>query len=432
MHFDRFVDRRTLACDGGAAQDSGTFMLRRRTLQLGRSFQLVAATLGVPALWLACSSAATNSNPPPGSYTLPDGSVVTPGNGTAGNANGGATGGGNGGGGTSTGGGDDSGLVVGADSSTDLDATACWATVTLLDAGPEAGPDAEEPCDYLVPCGLDNEGLAPVNGCQVVPTGPDGGPVDPATIGFPYCQLVDGRGCSDGGYAPTDSGGVEFVCAICPGGGGRRPGGHVREMARGWTEAGAYFAEMAALEAASVRAFDDLARELAAHGAPEELVLAARASARDEVRHARAMRALASRHGGSVRPAQAKRLGRRTLAAIAKENAVEGCVRETFGALVNAWQAAHAEDASVRAAMAEIARDELRHAALSWEIAAWAETKLGERDRREIARAKRKAVARVVRDAQHEGGSGLRGLAGLPSANVARELARGLATELWS
>jgi hypothetical protein len=46
---------------------------------------------------------------------------------------------------------------------------------------------------------------------------------------------------------------------------------------------------MAQLEAASIVAFDRLARELDAHGAPAELVAEARRAKTDEVRHARTL-----------------------------------------------------------------------------------------------------------------------------------------------
>jgi hypothetical protein len=56
----------------------------------------------------------------------------------------------------------------------------------------------------------------------------------------------------------------------------------------------------------------------------------------------------------------------RSLEELAVENAVEGCVRETYGALTAIWQARTAKDPSVAAAVRRIARDETRHAALSW------------------------------------------------------------------
>jgi hypothetical protein len=66
----------------------------------------------------------------------------------------------------------------------------------------------------------------------------------------------------------------------------------------------------------------------------------------------------------------------RELEAIARENAVEACVGETYGALAAAWQADHARDAEVRDVMRAIAPDELRHAALGWAIDTWAKTRL--------------------------------------------------------
>lgn len=55
------------------------------------------------------------------------------------------------------------------------------------------------------------------------------------------------------------------------------------------------------------------------------------------------------------------------------KSATEGCVRETLGVLIGMWQAPFARDPKARCAMARIARDEGRHAALSWQIVAWIE-----------------------------------------------------------
>src|SRR6185295_13249702 len=123
----------------------------------------------------------------------------------------------------------------------------------------------------------------------------------------------------------------------------------------------------------SIHAFRRLARELRAHGAPSDLVNAARACARDEARHARTMARLARAHGATIDRVHVEDVGTRDLEAIARENAVEGCVGETYGALLAIWQAEHAADADVRAAMREIAPDEMRHAALAWAVATWAD-----------------------------------------------------------
>lgn len=86
---------------------------------------------------------------------------------------------------------------------------------------------------------------------------------------------------------------------------------------------GAWLAEMARLEAASVFAFDRLARELVAHRAPPTLVAAARRAERDELRHARIARALARRWGHPPEVVTAAPLPVRGLRAIAEENAIE-------------------------------------------------------------------------------------------------------------
>src|SRR5262245_10013390 len=96
---------------------------------------------------------------------------------------------------------------------------------------------------------------------------------------------------------------------------------------------------MAELEAASVRAFEVLAAELEQYGAPQRLSEAARAAATDEVRHAASTAEWARALGANVAQVAVPARGVRSLAAIALDNAVEGCVRETFGAVIGAYQA---------------------------------------------------------------------------------------------
>jgi len=135
----------------------------------------------------------------------------------------------------------------------------------------------------------------------------------------------------------------------------------------------AYFAACAELEAASVPAFARLEAELLHHRAPPALVRAARRARADEVRHARDVLGLARRFGHRAPlPEVSAPAHLRALESVAMENAVEGCVRETVGAAVAAVQAARASDPRVRAVMRQIARDEARHAALSWRVHGWA------------------------------------------------------------
>jgi hypothetical protein len=182
---------------------------------------------------------------------------------------------------------------------------------------------------------------------------------------------------------------------------------------------GAFFAESAWLEAASIHSFERLARELADHAAPDELVQAARTAAKDEARHARALARLARKYDAEI-PRVVHRDGpTRSLEAIAIENAVEGCVGETYGALVAHWQAEHASDREVREAMATIAPEELSHAALAWAIAEWADARL-DAEARDRVRDARDAAREVVLDAKVD--RRIAEVAGAPTSEIARAL----------
>ncbi|CAM4518378.1 hypothetical protein [Corallococcus exiguus] len=214
---------------------------------------------------------------------------------------------------------------------------------------------------------------------------------------------------------------------------GRRPEGLCSDGAvvQGTPVLGVLFAKIAHMEAASVPAFERLADELTHHGAPEHLVRAARRSAKEEVRHAEAMASLARRHGASMPELKVDPFQERSLEALAIENAVEGCVRETYGALLAGWQARSAEDAQVRESLSAIAPDELRHAELSWAINAWAMERLSPDSRERVDAARCEAW----RELEHDAASShlpdeVARHSGLPSAEVARELVRELASEL--
>jgi hypothetical protein len=213
---------------------------------------------------------------------------------------------------------------------------------------------------------------------------------------------------------------------------GRRPAGWLphREATPSST-LGDYFAAMAALEAASVAAFEILASELAYHGAPAALVMAAREAARDEVRHAEKTAALARRFGVCPDAPHVSERPVRDLLAIALDNAVEGCVRETFGAAVGCYQVQAARDPEVALLMHEIAEDETRHAALALEIDAWLRPQLSAAGRAQVEAARRAAIKAVGREAGERNPS-LRELAGLPDLAQATRLHDSLCRELWN
>jgi len=213
--------------------------------------------------------------------------------------------------------------------------------------------------------------------------------------------------------------------------GGRRPDGFV-SPACAHHGAGAWIARNAMMEAASVTAFARLVRELVRFGAPAELIAEARAAIADELVHAELTAELARTLGGMVEPPVITAAGEPpTLEQLALENAVEGQVAETFGALVATCQASTATHPDVRRVFGVLARDESRHAALAHQLGAWFESRLGWRERNNVAAARQRAVAQIIADGI---GSALapdeRAVLGLPDPEMLARGARQLFGEL--
>jgi hypothetical protein len=145
-------------------------------------------------------------------------------------------------------------------------------------------------------------------------------------------------------------------------------------------------------------------------------------AASDERRHARVTAALARSFGAEPLVPRPHRATRATLEVLATENAVEGCVRESMGALVAAHQAAHATDPRLARAMRQIARDEVRHAALAWAIDAWAMPRLDGAARARVRAAQLDAFEGMRRDAARRLPPEIVDQAGLPSAAAAARL----------
>jgi len=256
--------------------------------------------------------------------------------------------------------------------------------------------------------------------------------------GFNGCALPDDyvaayhasqSAAADGGAVgcPSFASSVKLMCSsVCE---GRRTSGVDDPEARQNMSVGDYLAACSYLESASVHAFARLRAELAAHGAPRDLLDAAEEAERDEVRHTELTRALAMRFGVEPRAASVGASEARPLFDIARENAVEGCVRETYGAIAALVRAARAKDPHIRATMRSIAHDECRHAELSWRIAEWAMPRLRAVEQEELARSMHEAVGELAR-AQDDASSECRSFLGLPSARERRVLVAQLAEAL--
>ena len=263
----------------------------------------------------------------------------------------------------------------------------------------------------------------------------DGGVPTDASLSFSTCATLCGGAATCSRGPAFDGGPIALECAPECARLGRAFAGmqRTRIRARGrLSPVARFFAESAQLEASAVDAFRILAGELAAHRAPSALVRSARAAARDEVRHARITRTIAGRYGACPLPPRTASREVRPLEAVALENAIEGCVRETFAALVAHHQAATATDPEVRAAMASIAVDETRHAALGWEVAAWAETRLSASARARVRAARRDTVEKLRAEVAREVPSSLVEVAGLPDAASAARMLAVIEAALWT
>ena len=139
----------------------------------------------------------------------------------------------------------------------------------------------------------------------------------------------------------------------------------------------AHWAQEAAFEHASVASFGRAALALLSHGAPSDLVARAHMAAAEEVEHARVGYALSSAYSGEVRgpgPLPVADLAPLpgTLAALAVETFLDGCVNETVAALTLAEAADRTKGATLRSLLRGIASDEERHAELGWLTVGWA------------------------------------------------------------
>lgn len=145
---------------------------------------------------------------------------------------------------------------------------------------------------------------------------------------------------------------------------------------------GAEWRENGKKEHASVAAFAQLTVDLMAVGAPPELVAAAQRDALDEIRHAAACFAIARDIDGRVESpspfpdARARRLlftSSRSIALtqMAIDALADGVLNEGIAARLLAQLARSCEVPALSSILRDMAADESRHAAHSWDIVAW-------------------------------------------------------------
>ena len=129
------------------------------------------------------------------------------------------------------------------------------------------------------------------------------------------------------GHILCEGKGYSYFCL-----GGRRPIGHI-DQPLNYPNLPAFIAASAHLEAASAVAFTQLAERLQRWEAPASLVKRCRAAAAEEKVHAELLGALAYEAGVNVEPMTETEFPV-DLVCAALDNAVEGCVVETWSAVV--------------------------------------------------------------------------------------------------
>lgn len=211
--------------------------------------------------------------------------------------------------------------------------------------------------------------------------------------------------------------------------GGRRPLCHrPAELSEG-NILGTQLAGMAHMETVSVTAFEELAQQLSSLGAPKDFINRCRSAANDERLHAALLNKLANRYGGSFNGEALPCDTGASLLDIALHNAVEGCVNEAWAACLAAHQARAATDATIRRVFAQIARDEVRHAQLAWDLHGWMLSQLTEAEQALVQEAQQEAID-ALQQQQVNNDNAMTRFIGLPDANTNRRLKAAFAQEL--
>ena len=194
---------------------------------------------------------------------------------------------------------------------------------------------------------------------------------------------------------------------------------------------GQYLADMTAMETAAITAFYYLSRELEAYGAPVELIARSRQAVLEETRHSEMAALLAASFDAEMPDVSVNDFCLRSLYEIAMENAVEGCVNETFAAACGLWQSEYAQLDVFREVIAHITEEEMGHAGLSWEIHQWVMPQLSQSEQELICIAQAEAVENLIGEFKQESDPVVQQAFGLPTKDDAARLFVQLKESVW-
>lgn len=183
---------------------------------------------------------------------------------------------------------------------------------------------------------------------------------------------------------------------------GRRPHDYAEPETLPADALAAFLVQSAHLEAASVVAFRELAQQLEQFGASQELIQRCLEAAEDEVLHTRLMTELAEAEHVTVPEVVLPIQQEISFFEIARHNAIEGCVLETWAAVQAHVYAQTAADPKLRSVMARIAEDETRHGQLAWDLHSWFMGQVTEAQRLQITEEQAEALAALPQHARRQ------------------------------
>jgi hypothetical protein len=238
---------------------------------------------------------------------------------------------------------------------------------------------------------------------------------------YDYLCSCDYSGSDEQGMHPVT---CEYtVCAV-----EGRGHGNIQKLSTisGKNERARYFARAYHAEASSVAAFLQLRSELDLHNAPKELLERCSVAANEEVHHARMMAKMAKDCGNELPTLDFGELPHRSLFDLVLDNAIEGCIFESYSALKAHFQAQNAIDSGIRAIMKVIATDETKHAQLAWDIHQYLMSLLSSTEQQQIRIAQQQALKQLITQAGQENSQSCASEFGYPPSKLAETFAQQL------
>jgi hypothetical protein len=191
-----------------------------------------------------------------------------------------------------------------------------------------------------------------------------------------------------------------------------------------------WFLQATQAEIGSVGAFLLLREELQRLDAPQHFIQQCLEAARDEVQHARLMNNVCRSVGIQPSIPQISDIPNRSIFDIALENALEGCIHESYAAMQALHQSQHASTPEFRRLFFIIAQDELRHADLSLRIHQWLMTQLSQSQQQTIKEAQQKCLEQLLEFHANQPHNPALNMLGPPEPKKAQELAKSLFSQL--